>query len=1001
MLLRGAIPKPAHILIVEERHADLALLQQQISTALPNSPIAHIDTRDEYLAKLIHFQPDLIIAADQLPGLDGLTVLQLAQEHAPHAPVIILAGALDEVALVTSIKAGATDYVSWQQIERLGPAITAALNAHGLGAPTLPAAQPASAGQPGEHGSDAASPGMGALQMQATLHLTQFCVDHASVGIIRTGANAHILSVNNEMCRLLGYSAEELCALQMSDIDPAFPIERWNAHCRELRARGSRTLESTYRRRDGTLFPTEIASTYLEFQGSGFVITFVHDISDRKKAEETQARLEQQLLQSQKMESIGRLAGGVAHDFNNLLTVIQGYCALMEEELPPESALLEELGQIQLASERAAALTRQLLAFSRKQILSPVVLDLNDLVANLRKMLERLISEDIALTTQLAPSLRPVIADPGQIEQVIVNLAINARDAMPTGGTLIIETGNLDLDQSYAATHPEAPTGACVMLTVTDTGYGMDARTQARIFEPFFTTKEAGKGTGLGLATVYGIVKQSGGEINVASELNRGTTFQIVLPASAIATSDQVDQQPHPAATGGSETILLVEDEPLVRELVRAVLRNEGYTILEAADGREALRIAGQHHGPIDLLVTDVVMPEMSGRELAEQLSLAGQPLKVLFMSGYTDDAVVRHGLRVARVHFLAKPFSPLRLAAKVREVLDQPHGAPIEESHTYYDEARGALNQTLDMIHGATNTRSFAQAMVVQGNVLAMIGDLRTASDYFTRSRAIYQALGDRSNQAAALERLGWVSREQDSPATAFAYLEEALALYRQLGDRHQIAWVLLTMAEVSVLQEDPSNAETLIDQALALNPESHDWVGWSLNHLGHAAQLRREYDRAEHLHRKTLTVFIERLGDKSTGIMWAYQGLGETALGQELPATAHRCFLAALRLARELGARIIMAWCIAGLGTAAALEGDLERAAKLWGAAEQLRIALGCRPAPAARATYERQVELARAPLGARAFASAWAVGENIPIEQLIADLLADAPDSALPAG
>jgi two-component system, cell cycle sensor histidine kinase and response regulator CckA len=830
-------------------------------------------------------------------------------------------------------------------------------------------------------------------RIQAALHLTQFYVDHASVGIIRIGSDARILSVNNEVCRLLGYTPEELYTMRIDDIDPNFRLDRWNMYRHNLRARGSNTFEATYRRKDATLFPVEITDTYLEFQGDSFTIAFIHDISDRKKAEDTQERLEQQLLQFQKMESIGRLAGGVAHDFNNLLTVIQGYCDLMEEEIAGGSPLLEELGQIRLASQRAAALTSQLLAFSRKQILSPSALGLNDLVANMRKMLERLIGEDITLMTTLEPDLRPVIADSGQIEQVIMNLVINARDAMPTGGVLIIETGNVELDQSYALTHPEAPIGPCVVLTVSDTGHGMDEITQARIFEPFFTTKELGQGTGLGLATVYGIVRQSGGEISVASQPGHGTMFRILLPASASITSDQADSHVHAASSGGSETILLVEDDTLIRNLVRTVLRNEGYTILEAADGHEALTIAHQHPESIDLLVTDVVMPLMSGRELAEQLSQARGQIKVLFMSGYTDDAVVRHGLLTARVEFLAKPFSPLKLAAKVREVLDKARVAELQSSQTYYEEARGALTRTLDIAHSAANTRSFAQVMLAQGNVLAIMGDLAGAKDHFLRSQAIFQTLGDQSSQASLLERLGWAAREQGDAVAALAWMEEGLVLSRKLGDRQLTAWLLLTMAGVAIMQEDAATAEALIEQGTALSPESHDWIGWSLNHMGHAAQLRAEYGRAEQLHQKTLALFSERLGDKSTGVMWAYQGLGETALGQGNPTIARKWLSADLRLCSELGTRMMAAWCLAGLGSAAALNQEPERAARLWGASQQLRTVLGCRPAPAARATYERLLALARAQIGEEAFAAALAAGAALSLEQAAVEALGDA--------
>jgi two-component system cell cycle sensor histidine kinase/response regulator CckA len=401
----------------------------------------------------------------------------------------------------------------------------------------------------------------------------------------------------------------------------------------------------------------------------------LHDAENRRerqRAEATQAKLEDQLRQAQKMESIGRLAGGVAHDLNNLLTVIRGYTDLLQAKIPAGDPQIEDLGQIRRASERATTLIRQLLAFSRQQILVPTVLDLNELVTNLNKMLGRLISEDITFTTVLQPGLWSIIADPGQIEQVIMNLVVNARDAMPTGGQLTIETSNVQFDDSYAKTHLEVPTGPCVMLTVTDTGHGMDKPTQARIFEPFFTTKEVGKGTGLGLATVYGIVKQSGGDILVYSEPGQGATFKIYLPANETTFKDFDVSPTPPVSRRGSETILLVEDEEMVRDLVRLALQNEGYTILEARHGSEALSLSGQHQGPIDMLMTDVIMPQMSGRELAERLTVLRPQMKMLFMSGYTDDAVVRHGLLTAEVEFLPKPFSLHSLASKVREVLDK-----------------------------------------------------------------------------------------------------------------------------------------------------------------------------------------------------------------------------------------------------------------------------------------------------------------------------------------
>ncbi len=390
------------------------------------------------------------------------------------------------------------------------------------------------------------------------------------------------------------------------------------------------------------------------------------EVEDRK-------RLETQLLHAQKMDAVGRLAGGVAHDFNNLLTIITGYSELLLAGLRPDEPLRGLAAEITRAGERAASLTRQLLAFSRQQVVAPKVLDLNAIVADVGKMLQRLIGEDVVLATGLAPSLGRVKADPTQMEQVLLNLAVNARDAMPQGGRLTIETDDVELDEAYAHTHPEVQPGRYVLLAVSDTGCGMTEEVKARIFEPFFTTKELGKGTGLGLATVYGVVKQSGGSIAVYSEVGRGTTFKMYLPRLAPeAEAPRAGTGASPAPRG-SETVLLVEDEGGVRALARHALEASGYTVREASNGAEALRLSEQHGEPIRLLVTDVVMPGMGGRELHARLAARHPGLKVLFMSGYTDDAVFRHGILEANVPFLQKPFTVDALARKVREALDQP----------------------------------------------------------------------------------------------------------------------------------------------------------------------------------------------------------------------------------------------------------------------------------------------------------------------------------------
>jgi len=400
-------------------------------------------------------------------------------------------------------------------------------------------------------------------------------------------------------------------------------------------------------------------------------------LHESRRAYDELAQTQGQLEQAQKMDAIGRLAGGVAHDFNNLLTVILGRTDILLTQIKAEDPLRRGIALIQRTAGRAAELTKQLLAFSRKQVLEAVVLDLGVVTTDMKEMLARLIGEDIALVTNLAATLGHVKADRGQIEQVVMNLAINARDAMPQGGQLVVETANADLDDEYVRRNVGSRPGPHVMLAVSDSGVGIPRELQRHIFEPFFTTKEQGKGTGLGLATVYGIVKQSGGYIEVDSEPGRGTTFRIYLPRVDSA-SPAAERSPRAAApTGGTETILLVEDEDGVRELARDILRSSGYTVLEGRNGAEGLLLGERHQGALDLLLTDVVMPRMSGRELAERMVSLRPELSVLYMSGYTDDAVIRHGVLGSDTAFLQKPFTPAALVQRVRETLDQARRVP------------------------------------------------------------------------------------------------------------------------------------------------------------------------------------------------------------------------------------------------------------------------------------------------------------------------------------
>ena len=394
---------------------------------------------------------------------------------------------------------------------------------------------------------------------------------------------------------------------------------------------------------------------------------------ENARMHEERVQAEEQLSQAQKMESVGQLAGGVAHDFSNLLTVIMGFSQLLLEEAPPESPTNNYLQEIQKATERAANLTNQLLAFSRRQVIEPKVIDLNGLVMNLDNMLRRLIGEDIELVTLPAANLESVKADPGQIEQVLMNLAVNAQDAMGEGGKLTIETANVTLDAGYVRQHGDASPGRHVMLTVSDTGMGMSEEVQDHIFEPFFTTKEVGKGTGLGLATCFGIVQQSGGHIEVRSEPGRGTSFKVYLPVTEEASEDQPEIVDSSSSAQGQETVLLAEDEPLVRSMAATVLRDRGYEVLQAANGEEALGAVQKHGGEgIDLLLTDVVMPQMGGPELAEKLHASHPNIKVLFTSGYIGEYLSQLNTLNTGTEFLAKPYLPETLAVKVREVLDR-----------------------------------------------------------------------------------------------------------------------------------------------------------------------------------------------------------------------------------------------------------------------------------------------------------------------------------------
>jgi two-component system, cell cycle sensor histidine kinase and response regulator CckA len=495
----------------------------------------------------------------------------------------------------------------------------------------------------------------------------------AGEGIFGLDRNGHTTFANPAAARLLGWESVDLLGQPMHALihhtkpdGTTYPEADCPIFATLTEGRVYHLTDDVFWRKDGTSFPIEYTSTPI-YEGrmiTGAVVVF-RNIRARKD-------LEARLLHTQKMDSIGRLAGGVAHDFNNLLTVIIGNADLAKLALPADALGRGELGEIKRAALRATNLTGQLLAFARKQVIKPRIVNLNDLLLDMDKLLRRLIDEDIELITLPSVDLGLIKADPSQLEQVIVNLAVNARDAMPEGGKLTLATANVIIDQASVPELTASPTGAYVLLTISDTGMGMSEDVKARAFEPFFTTKAPGRGTGLGLATCYGIITQQGGHIQIDSQVGQGTTMSIYLPLVE-ATADELSQQQDEATLPlGQETLLLVEDEPSVRALARRVLREQGYSVLEAANGDEALQLARQQVGlVIDLVVTDVVMPQMSGIALANQLKDIYPTIKILFTSGYTDDAIMRHAQLQAGAVFLPKPFSPATLACTVREVLD------------------------------------------------------------------------------------------------------------------------------------------------------------------------------------------------------------------------------------------------------------------------------------------------------------------------------------------
>ncbi len=628
------------ILLVDDNPDDRLLIRRALVREFPELEITEVGD-PATLARALETGPfDLVITDYGLGFTDGLALLDTLKAQWPECPVILCTGTLSEEIAVEALRKGLDDYVlkDPRRFMRLPAAVRSAV----------------------DHARQRAAARAAELRYHELF-------DGAPVGLIRCLPDGRILAANAAAARITGYpSVAALLDASVADLC-ADTADRARVIGALERGETLQDVEMQGRRRDGVLIwvtvnvrPVKAATgRTLHYEWS------LADITERRQ-------LESQLRQAQKMEAVGQLAGGVAHDFNNLLTVIGGRCYLMLTKLAPDDALRREVELVRGAAERAARLTHQLLAFSRKQVLEPRVLDLNETVTGIEPLLRRLIGEDIEIRVTHGSDLGRVKADAGQVEQVILNLAVNARDAMPQGGRLVLETANVAVDERAARRAHELTPGRYVVLSVTDSGHGMDAATRAQIFEPFFTTKEVGKGTGLGLATVYGIVKQSDGFIEVESEPGRGASFKVYLPRVEEAVAVPEAAKASGTRLGGSETVLLVEDDENLRMLAREILTVQGYTVLEAAVPSDALRIHQAHPDRIDLLLTDIVMPEMNGRQLADRLKVARPEMAVLFMSGYTGAALGERG-EVAEFTgpLLQKPFTPDGLSRRVRELLD------------------------------------------------------------------------------------------------------------------------------------------------------------------------------------------------------------------------------------------------------------------------------------------------------------------------------------------
>ncbi len=640
------------VLLVEDDEDDAVLLARKLRRDGLQVEMTRVDSAKTMRGALERQPWDVILSDFTIPRFSGLAAFELLKGTGLDIPFIFVSGTVGEETAVKAMKLGASDYFIKGNLARLAPAIEREVRERDSRAARARAEQELRQAE-ARYG-----------ELFEAAPFPMFVVDSESLGF---------LAANDEAVSHYGYSRRELATLGAADLrvpqDGAGGQERPSDPPRspDPFASDGRVAVS-HRKKDGTVIRVEEKSHTIQFAGRAARLVAVTDVTERLRAQEALEAKEEQLRQSQKMEAVGRLAGGVAHDFNNMLSVILSYAEMAASKLHPDDECVGHLREIRSAGKRAAELTKQLLLFSRQQVLERQVLDLNALVAGTEKLCGRILGEDVELVCRPADAPARIRANPGHIEQVLINLVVNARDAMPTGGKLTIQTSNVVLAAPPARCALPVPAGSYVLVTVTDTGSGIDRATQARIFEPFFTTKERGKGTGLGLSTVFGIVQQSGGTIAVQSEVGKGTSFRVYFPRVDAAVDARSVTAPPPTLRG-TETILVVEDEDRVRIVVRSILRRSGYEVLEASSSEEALRLCAQHP-EIHMLLSDIVMPRMGGPELSRRIGKDKPNMRVLFMSGYTDDSLAGYALD-AREAFLQKPFTPGSLTRKVREVLD------------------------------------------------------------------------------------------------------------------------------------------------------------------------------------------------------------------------------------------------------------------------------------------------------------------------------------------